>query len=67
MEGRIEGYEETNKEKISIRYADELREKLKKVTFEFLYKHDKSINDPCCVVAFEEDSKLGQAMTVVIY
>jgi hypothetical protein len=62
--GIVEGYKKTNKEKISIRYTDE---RVKKVTFEFLYNHDKSINDPCCVVAFEEDSKLGQAMTVVIY
>jgi hypothetical protein len=67
--GKIESYEETDREKISIRYSDEedVREKLKKVIFEFLYKYDKSINDPCCVVGFQEDAKLGVAMLVVIY
>jgi hypothetical protein len=67
--GKIEGYQETDREKIGIRYSDEkdVRDKLKKVTFEFLYKYDKSINDPCCVVGFQEDPKLGVAMVVVIY
>jgi hypothetical protein len=67
--GKIESYKETDREKISIRYSDEkdVKENLKKVTFEFLYKYDISINDPCCVVSFEEDAKLGVAMVVVIY
>jgi hypothetical protein len=69
--GSVEGYEETNREKTSIRYSDEedARQKIKEggVVFEFLYKYDKSITDPYCVVGFQEDPKLGQAMIVVIY
>jgi hypothetical protein len=69
--GSIEGYQETNREKTDIRYSDEedARQKIKEgaVVFEFLYKYDKSITDPCCVVGFQEDPKLGGVMIVVIY
>jgi hypothetical protein len=69
--GSIEGYEETDREKTEIRYSDEedVKKKIKEggVVFEFLYKYDKKITEPCCVVGFQEDPKLGQAMIVVIY
>jgi hypothetical protein len=69
--GSIEGYEETDKEKTDIRYTNEedARKKIEEggVVFEFLYKHDKSITEPCCVVGFQDDPKLGVAMVVVIY
>jgi hypothetical protein len=69
--GRIKGYEESVRGKTDIPYSDEedARQKIKEsaVVFEFLYKYDKSITDPCCVVGFQDDPKLGVAMVVVIY
>jgi hypothetical protein len=41
--------------------------KEKDVVFEFFYNYDQTISDPCCVVSFQYDLKLGIAMVVIIY
>jgi hypothetical protein len=67
----IEGYHEIDMKKASIDYEDDndVKNKMKenKLVFEFLYNYDQTITDPCCVVSFQYDPKLGVAMVVIIY
>jgi hypothetical protein len=69
--GVFTGYNEVNFKKTGIQYTnnDDVSKKMKNdlVAFEFLYNYDKNINDPCCMVGFQRDPKLGVAMIVLIY
>jgi hypothetical protein len=69
--GVFTGYNEVDLKKTSIQYTknDDVSGKMKndRAVFEFLYNYDKEINEPCCMVGFQYDRKLGVAMTVLIY